>query len=143
MPYGTAVADTDGDGRQEIIVSRWWLVNSKYREGDFRIMAYEFKLADEDKDEVDDDVDICHDTMIPEMTVPQSGVLGNNRYALIDDDLVFDTVVPADRVPDRTFTLADTQGCSCEQILTSMGIMQGGQWKFGCSKSVMETWVRE
>ncbi len=88
---------------------------------------------DEDADGVPNDLDICAGTTIPE-GVPTQG-LGNNRFALVDGDFVFDsgksTVV---------FTVGDTGGCSCEQIIDALGL-GAGQTKFGCSQSVIEAWV--
>ena len=47
------------------------------------------------------------------------------------------------------FTLEDTNGCSCSQILTQLNVYNPelfgdmlGHWKFGCSKSVMEEFIR-
>ncbi len=42
--------------------------------------------------------------------------------------------------PRRSFTTADTAGCSCEQIIAAQGLGQG-HVKFGCSIGVMENWV--
>ncbi|HKV10816.1 MAG TPA: thrombospondin type 3 repeat-containing protein, partial [Thermoanaerobaculia bacterium] len=82
--------------------------------------------------------DRCPNTAIPE-TAPTSG-LGTNRWALIDGDLSFDTKLPAGPGPGLTFTLDDTAGCSCEQIIVqaSLGIAHK---KFGCSTEAMQSWV--
>lgn len=50
--------------------------------------------------------------------------------------------------PQKNFSIEDTQGCNCEQILTWLhneypeeyGKMKG-HWKFGCSISVMERFI--
>jgi len=90
---------------------------------------------DEDADGVPNDMDVCAGTTIPEEEVPTVR-LGNNRHVLIDGDGFFDTSGGS----GATFTIGDTAGCSCEQIIEvlELGV---GQTKFGCSRSVMEAWV--
>jgi len=95
-------------------------------------------LPDEDGDGVWDGIDMCPDTVIPE-SVPTKE-LGNNRFALVDDDLIFDTKSPNGKGPQVTFNIFDTAGCSCEQIINEQEL-GSGQTKYGCSRSVMENWV--
>ena len=59
--------------------------------------------------------------------------------ALVDGDGVFDTRA-AGQGPGVSFTLQDTAGCSCSQILAAMGF-GSGQAKYGCSTGTMEDWV--
>jgi hypothetical protein len=68
--------------------------------------------------------------------------LGINRWALVDDDGAFDTAPPpgGGGGPDFTFTVADTGGCSCEQIIEAWDLGQG-HTKFGCSTGVMLQWI--
>ena len=61
-----------------------------------------------------------------------------NHYALVDGDGVFDTVTG--RNPASTFTIDDTRGCSCEQILDRTG-QAAGQRLFGCSVDTMKLWI--
>jgi len=99
-----------------------------------------FLMSDSDADGVPDDEDQCAATSIPEATVPSQG-LGVNRYALVNGDLVFDTVPPpGGGGAGPTFTVADTQGCSCEQIIARLGLGQG-HVKKGCSVEAMEEWI--
>jgi predicted extracellular nuclease len=98
-----------------------------------------YLMSDEDADGFADDVDLCLGTAIPEATVPANG-LGTNRWALVDGDLTFDTTPPAGDGPGLTFTIQDTGGCSCEQIIVKLGLGAGHQ-KFGCSSEAMQTWV--
>ena len=98
-----------------------------------------YLMSDEDADGLADDVDTCLGTAIPEATVPSSG-LGTNRWALVDGDLVFDTTPPAGNGPGLTFTIQDTGGCSCEQIISRLGLGEGHR-RFGCSTEAMQTWV--
>lgn len=62
---------------------------------------------------------------------------GRNRWALTDGDGDFDTDA---RKSERTFSLADTAGCSCEQIIERLSLGKG-HTKRGCSTGVMKRWV--
>lgn len=105
-------------------------------------------VADTDGDGVLDALDVCPDTVIPE-GVPTVR-LGINRFALVDGDGVFDTatrgrggIVSAySRAPrtDLSFTIEDTAGCSCEQIIEAQDL-GNGHVKFGCSIGAMREWV--
>jgi len=99
--------------------------------------AYVF-VTDSDSDGVRDDLDVCADTVIPE-GVPTRR-LGRNRFALEDDDGIFDTNRPQGGGPGVNFTIEETAGCSCEQIIDALGLGKG-HVKFGCSISAMEAWV--
>ena len=66
--------------------------------------------------------------------------LGRNRWALVDDDGEFDTNAPNGKGPGLSFTIEDTAGCSCEQIIAALGLGSGHE-KFGCSIGAMEDWV--
>jgi hypothetical protein len=95
---------------------------------------------DADQDGVSDDVDICLDTVIPE-SVPTNH-LGVNRWALVDEDDLFDTTPPpgGGGGPEFEFNVVDTGGCSCEQII-DMKALGWGHTKFGCSTGVMLNWT--
>lgn len=94
--------------------------------------------VDGDDDGVLDGADVCAGTVIPE-GVPTQG-LRPNRYALVDDDFIFDTVVPNGGGPGDVFTTTDTAGCSCEQIIEAVGLGNGHR-KHGCSVGAMRNWV--
>ena len=94
-------------------------------------------VSDEDGDGVLDEDDVCPGTVIPE-GVPTIS-LGNNRYALIDDDGIFDTI-SRDGGSGAVFTIHDTAGCSCEQIIAAQGLGKGHEKK-GCSGGAMQDWV--
>jgi hypothetical protein len=96
------------------------------------------EVTDEDGDGIPDDQDECPDTVIPE-SVPTKK-LGTNRFALIDGDTTFDTKAPKGKGPQKAFTIDDTAGCSCEQIIEELGLGKGHA-KFGCSISAMEEWI--
>lgn len=84
--------------------------------------------------------DICPGTVIPE-GVPTVG-LGVNRWALMNSGPVFDTMLPpgGGRSAELSFTMEDTGGCSCEQIIDVLELGDG-HTKFGCSTSVLEAWI--
>jgi len=100
-----------------------------------------YLFNDADLDGVPNDLDLCSDTVIPE-SVPTVH-LGTNRWALVDDDGVFDTSRPRGRGRglDRSYTIEDTAGCSCEQIIDELHLGIGHE-KFGCSAGAMENWIQ-
>ena len=83
-------------------------------------------------------IDACPETVIPE-GVP-TVKLGTNRWALLDDDFEFDTTAPKGKGPGQSYSTADTDGCSCEQIITALDLGKG-HTKHGCSISAMDEWV--
>jgi predicted extracellular nuclease len=96
-----------------------------------------FFTSDLDDDGVPDNVDACAATRIPE-GVP-TAELKVNRFALVDGDRIFDTASRGNT--PTVFTLDDTRGCSCEQILDRIGVAMGQQF-FGCSRGTMKSWIR-
>jgi len=100
-----------------------------------------YVLLDDDGDGVLDAADRCPGTTIPE-SVPTAG-LNPNHFALVDGDGVFDTVVPpSGEVVPSSIGIADTAGCSCEQIIDELHL-GGGQAKHGCSPGTMSRWIAE
>ncbi len=97
-----------------------------------------YLAKDSDQDGVTDDLDVCPGTILPE-GVPTDG-LGINRWALTDGDGIFDTVLPNGNGTGLGFSIEDTAGCSCEQIIEAQGLGQG-HTKFGCSNEAMLDWV--
>lgn len=51
------------------------------------------------------------------------------------------TKSPEGEGPPKKFTMEDTHGCSCFQILEGMGGEMTGHYKFGCSISVIEDFI--
>ena len=90
-------------------------------------------------DEFDGRTDMCPDTVIPE-GAPTSGSLRYNRWALMDEDGVFDTRRSRGGGTSASFTIEDTAGCSCEQIVVELGL-GANHLKKGCSTSSMLQWV--
>jgi hypothetical protein len=101
-----------------------------------------YLTKDEDHDGIPDAEDACLGTIIPESVPTQE--LGTNRWALVDDDGIFDTTLPNGHGTglDRSFTIEDTAGCSCEQIIDELYLGKG-HVKYGCSTSAMEDWIEE
>jgi hypothetical protein len=97
------------------------------------IVGLEF---DSDHDGVPDGGDSCPATTLPE-GVPTVALRGN-RFALVDGDSRFDTAGKG----QESFTVFDTAGCSCEQIIERSGLGEG-HTKFGCSVGVMKHWVEQ
>ncbi|MDX2411357.1 MAG: hypothetical protein QNK34_05310, partial [Woeseiaceae bacterium] len=99
-----------------------------------------FLAKDSDQDSVLDDADYCPGTVIPE-GVPTVR-LGTNRWALTDGDFDFDTTSSKGKGkgPARSYSIADTAGCSCEQIIDAQGLGKGHS-KFGCSIGAMDNWI--
>jgi hypothetical protein len=96
------------------------------------------EAIDDDGDGIPDDQDVCPDTAIPE-SVPTKR-LGTNRFALVDGDTIFDTKIPKGKGSRRSFTVEDTAGCSCEQIIEEMDLGKASR-EFGCNIGAMEEWV--
>ncbi|TDG11376.1 hypothetical protein E2F43_18490 [Seongchinamella unica] len=93
---------------------------------------------DSDGDGIVDTRDLCPSTQFPE-SAPTSGVLGRNRWAL-DAGGNF-VQAPPQEGTEHTFTLSDTRGCSCEQIIAAAGY-GSGHLKSGCSTSALINWVQ-
>jgi hypothetical protein len=88
---------------------------------------------DDDNDQVLDAADICPGTVIPE---PGLRKLGNNRYALVTADAVFDS----GSAGGPPYTTADTAGCSATQIAVSLGI-PFNQYRDGLARRTLEDWI--
>lgn len=114
--------------------------------GSLNADIYQCVDVDDDNDGVLNEDDKCSDTVADEPTEK----LGVNRHIWNSGDL-FTTLIPAKRgifsETDSKFSLEDTYGCSCTQILDKLneaGLgMFGGHYKFGCSKSVMEEFAKD
>jgi hypothetical protein len=86
--------------------------------------------ADTDNDGVDDAVDACPGTVIPER-IPTKALLPLH-YALTDADTTFNTF----KGQESSFTTAATAGCSCTQIIARSGLGPLAS-QFGCNQQVM------
>ncbi|MBZ9571925.1 DUF642 domain-containing protein [Patescibacteria group bacterium] len=114
-------------------------------ESDIRLTR-EFIVAscDEDGDGIDNNEDMCLGTGAD---VPEEE-LGTNRWIWDGTDWITNKPKGKGKGLDRDFTIEQTNGCSCFQILywlnenylAEYGEMNG-HWKFGCSKSVIEDFI--
>lgn len=123
-------------GEPEVQV-RWHYYNPAFGDWDWYAQVDNIALTapdDEDCDGVVDSLDACPGTMIPE-TAPTNG-LGKNRWVLMDGDTVFDT----NGKQSAIYTLEDTAGCSCEQIIEAQELGEG-HTRFGCSNSAIKDWI--
>ena len=102
------------------------------------VYLYNGPAGDSDGDGIPDDGDICPGTVIPEAVPTQR--LGVNRFALTDADGIFDTVAPTGTGSQKVFTIVDTAGCSCEQIIAMLDLGEG-HTRFGCSIGAMKEWI--
>lgn len=96
---------------------------------------------DDDHDGVLDAADICPATALPD-GVPTERLLPNH-YAQMDTDSAFEVgpQLGNGTYAESTFTVAQTKGCSCQQILDGLPGKRNGQYKFGCPKGIMEQWI--
>lgn len=93
--------------------------------------------GDADKDGICDNQDVCLETQLPDEL---SRNLGVNRW-IADSGGVFQTSRQGKgNGPDLSFTLEDTAGCSCTQIIEKLELGKGHS-RFGCSISAMRDWV--
>ena len=80
--------------------------------------------------------DYCPDTMVPEGAPTRS--LRSNRSALTGLGGIFETAGP--NPMGVVYTMEDTLGCSCEQIVDELGLGKG-HLKNGCSFGAMNNWL--
>lgn len=95
--------------------------------------------SDADHDGVCATEDSCPGTQYPEAVPTVS--LGTNRWVLGPNG-VFITNPSNGRGngPGRSYSIQDTQGCGCAQIIEALHL-GAGHTKFGCSIGVMDNWI--
>jgi cysteine-rich repeat protein len=102
-------------------------------------------FEDLDADGVRDVDDDCLDTQIPErvpthhLNVQRYAIMSGTRTA--DGSVAFDTVVRNRKDRGRLLTTGITRGCSCDQMLTALGVREGDDQRFGCSGAVVQSWT--
>ena len=95
--------------------------------------------SDNDGDGVENTGDLCLATTPSDSDAGVPGRrLGKNRWADVDGDGLFDT--SGKNPTGRYYTIDDTSGCNCAQIIEACGYGQG-HTEFGCSNSVMDWWT--
>ncbi len=124
----------------------------------FSLTGLSFAQTDSDSDGVFDGVDLCEDTVFPE-SVPWT-YLGPDSFALTNNDTIFDTTVQCGQSEvESSYSLNDTCGCSCEQVLSiyyknmySQGSYQSYfqmyiekylQLNFGCRSYVLDGFIED
>lgn len=93
--------------------------------------------TDADRDSVCDSADRCLGTVLPEPRL-QDGA-GEARFADTDGDGTFDTSLADEGTPKQPLSLADTGGCSCEQMVAALG-RDPEQARRGCTRGIIEEW---
>jgi Concanavalin A-like lectin/glucanases superfamily len=106
---------------------------------DLRVTKGALHPIDSDRDGVLDHDDTCPDTVLPEATVP-AAELRPNHYADTDGDGVFNSGGSHKKASPQSYRLADTGGCSCEQIIVALQLGQGHR-KHGCSSEAIARWI--
>lgn len=105
---------------------------------------FTFTIADSDGDGVPNDQDLCPGTASSDLEagVPSRGALGTNRWADLDGDGVFENgAIPGKgKGPGFSFTIQDTAGCNCAQIIEALDL-GNGHTMHGCSNSAMQDWT--
>ena len=95
-------------------------------------------FPDTDEDGVGDSKDLCPGTVLPE-SIPD---LESKHYADIDGDKIFETEKKG-TIVDSKYTLVDTYGCSCEQILDQKSGDIEDELESGCTSKTIKTFIRE
>ncbi|MBN2567444.1 hypothetical protein JXB02_05160 [Candidatus Woesearchaeota archaeon] len=138
--YGEVYIDYIGDGYDTCVDG---VITSIHG---CQVLDEEYSLEcdpDDDDDGVPDEDDRCPDTGIPEEGIFDA--LLPNRYALVDDDLVFDTLKDEKEKdkdkPLETYAVADTYGCSCYDILTALNMASVDEFRHGCKEKTLEGWI--
>lgn len=96
---------------------------------------------DSDNDGVIDSEDLCENTILPE-EVPLRRLL-MFRFANIDEDRIFETRNRRRNIIDSIFSIKDTHGCSCEQILDFRERPSFLERWFGCSRFTINNFIGE
>ncbi len=95
--------------------------------------------ADDDDDGVDDGGDLCQ-TSAPDSSVPvPCRSLKPNHYVW-ESGTTFTRGLSSGRGSSTVYTMTDTQGCTCAEIIDFCGYGEGLS-KYGCSPGVMSVWV--
>ncbi len=97
-----------------------------------------YSSQDKDGDGVLDNEDMCPNTVLPEY-VPTKKLL-RKRYVDIDGDGIFET--KEKEIVDSEYSLNDTYGCTCEQIL-DLKQNNIAEKKFGCRIKTIEMFMHE
>ena len=89
---------------------------------------------DDNEDEIRTDRGMCTKTRHDALRK----YLKTDRFALLDDQ-----VFTGGKDTDRTYTIQDTGGCSCEQILDGLNKRSRNERKYGCKLNTMIKWIEK
>jgi len=95
--------------------------------------------VDNDGDGVYDHEDLCPGTTLPENLMRN---LLPSHYSDVDGDHVFE-LGSNKGVSDSEYSLTDTYGCSCQQILDKKPGKNLGEKFFGCTKHTINIWIEQ
>ncbi|MBN2423320.1 right-handed parallel beta-helix repeat-containing protein [Candidatus Woesearchaeota archaeon] len=100
-------------------------------------------ICGEETDADCDGVNDCYDDLCPGTILPDNiPDLNPNHYADVDSDSIFETKFNQSIV-DSEFTMEDTYGCSCIDILECKPGLNKGEYKHGCSYGTMNVWISQ
>lgn len=138
LHLGPLDVDTDNDGVLDVVDNCPTTANPDQADVDLDGVG-DVCDSDDDNDGVLDDDDVCAATTIPDPTIPTRR-LGVNRWAMVDDDAMFDTTPSRGAGSNRSYSIYETGGCNAEQIATALDL-GNGHWKLGLSIGVMDDWI--
>jgi len=98
--------------------------------------------SDDDNDSLDDHLDVCPDTHLPDGGLTTVQELGKNRWSLLANTNGTFVQAPPQAGSKHSFSIADTRGCSCQQIVESRAL-GANHLEEGCSTSTMVDWVNQ
>lgn len=91
--------------------------------------------ADADQDGVEDDVDLCLDSELSSVDLnPNHHIWMGGEYFTTKDSKTKDLV-------DSEYSIQETQGCTCAQILEQKPGNNNGEEKHGCTKGTIENFI--
>lgn len=90
---------------------------------------------DMDEDGVMDDVDLCADTAM-------DPVPNEKHYSWMGGEVFMTTDPKTKELVESSYTITDTQGCSCAQILEEKSGENNGEQKYACTKGTMDNYIK-
>jgi len=92
--------------------------------------------SDDDNDGISDTSDKCQFSLSDNQRIAS---LNPNHYASRDSDINFETKNPKTKeIVDGSYTLSQTKGCGCADILSVKPGDTEGEWKFGCTEGTIK-----